>query len=167
VIVSRPLSRPGLERELIAVIKPPHQLSYLAQTRWSAALPQLAQYFIIETLQNQNAFQSVTPDTRYARNNYRLDVHIHAFQAEYAKDDTTPDVYLKMAFTLTNLASRVPIASFTEDVRVPAAENRISAMMAGFQTALEHISLSASARIYDILSQQVDGRGGTGGSTTR
>ena len=147
LIVSRPLVSPGLERELIALLKPDNQLSYYAQSRWTAPTAELVRYFLIDSLQNQNLFQSVTPDSRFLRNNYRLDVHVQDFQADYSGKAKSPQVQLRLAFTLTNLATRNAVASFVETLEEPVQENRLSQVVAAFQKGISRATESAIRKI--------------------
>lgn len=152
LIVPRPTASPGLDREFIAVYKDHNQLSYFAKVRWTTSVPELVRFFIIDSLQNQGLFQSITPDPRFAQHNYRLDIHIQEFQADYASDGAAPYVNLKLAFSLTELASRKPLATFEERMHLPVAENRLALVVEAFQTGMERITRKALSQITTALA---------------
>src|SRR5690606_4317242 len=155
LIVPRPSASPALDREFIALHKASNQLNYFARVRWTTTTPELVRFFIIDSVQNQNLFQSVTPDSRFAQDNYRLEVHIQDFQAEYVEDSETPLVSLKLAFILTDMTSRKPLVSFVEQVHKPITENRLSLVVEGFQSGMEEITGNA---IRQILLALVEAR---------
>src|SRR5690606_16902417 len=114
LVVPRPSASPALDREFIALHKASNQLNYFARVRWTTTTPELVRFFIIDSVQSQYLFQSVTPASRYAQYNYRLEVHIQDFQAEYVEDSETPLVNLNLAFILTDMTRRKPLVSFVE-----------------------------------------------------
>lgn len=153
LIVPRPSASPALDREFIALHKADNQLGYFARVRWTTTTPELVRFFIIDSVQNQDLFQSVTPDSRFAQSNYQLEVHIQDFQAEYSQDRTTPEVNLTLTFMLTDMASRQPLATFVERVRKPIAENRLSLVVEGFQSGMEQITGSVIHQIASALEE--------------
>jgi len=158
LVVARPSASPGLQQELIPLLRPNHQLGYYARARWAAPIPELLRFYLIDSVQNQDLVQSVTGDTRFAGHNYRLDVHIQDFQAEYEPDDEPPTVNLKLAFTLTDIARRQAVTSFVERIDVTAESNRLSAVVQAFQQATEQATGNAIRRIGSALAQQTEER---------
>jgi len=153
LVISRPSASPALEREFITLHKADNQFGYFARVRWTTSTPELVRFFIIDSLQNQGLFQSVTPDTRFDQNNYRLDIHIQEFQANYTRDSETPEVHLKLAFTFTDMAGQKPLATFVESLRLPIAENRLTLVVEGFQSGMEQITTQTIRQIMAALKE--------------
>ncbi len=157
LVVARPSASPGLQQELIPLLRPNHQLGYYARARWAAPIPELLRFYLIDSVQNQDLVQSVTGDTRFAADNYRLDVHIQDFQAEYEPENAAPTVTVKLAYTLTHIVRRQAVTSFVEHVTIAAESNRLSAVVGAFQRATEQATTNAITRIGAALARQPEG----------
>ena len=80
---------------------------------------------------------------------------IERLQAEYAKEDASPTVRLKLAFTLTDLAKRSAAATFVESVELPVEENRLSSVVNSFQEALNRVTRNAIAKIGAAVARPI------------
>jgi cholesterol transport system auxiliary component len=139
--VSQASASPGLNTERIAVIRDSRQLDYYLNAQWGAPLPQVAQAMVVETLQAQSLFRSVTTEQARVNANYWLELEVRDFQAEYA-GDKAPKVSVTLVGSLIRIKDRVLLRVMPVTVSVLAEENRLSAVIAAFESAAQQASLT-------------------------
>ena len=132
--VRRPQAAPGLDTDRIALRRSAQRLDYYAASRWPAPLPDLLQSLAIEALRASGKFRAVQPDTAAFAADEILQIEIRRCQAEYAGDGP-PVVRLQLLATLGHRSDRTVVTSVRAESTVPAAENRMQAVVAAFQSA--------------------------------
>src|SRR5688572_18980207 len=83
--IGRPDVSPGLDTNRIAVLKG-RQLDYYRAARWGGSTTEVVQTFLVESLEDQRLFRSVTAEQARVAGDYVLDVEVRDFQAEYTGD---------------------------------------------------------------------------------
>lgn len=142
IAVSQPTAAPGLDTERIAVLHEARRLDYYRESQWGAVLPQVAQSLVVGSLQNQQLFRSVTTEQSRVTVSYLLDLEVRDFQAEYASEDQAPTVRVTLVGSLIRIKDRKLIGVLPATVTVPAAANRLSAVIAAFEAAAQQAATS-------------------------
>lgn len=135
LLVLRPQAAPGLDTDRIALRRSAQRLDYYAASRWPAPLPDFLQSLAIEALRATGKYSSVQPDRAAFAADEVLQIEIRRFQAEYATEGA-PVVHVQLRATLGHRNDRSVQASVSAESSVPAAENRMQAVVAAFQSAV-------------------------------
>ena len=133
--VLRPRAAPGLDTDGIALTRSAQRLDYYAASRWPAPLPEFMQALAVEALRASGKFRSVQPDGAAFAAEQLLQLEIRRCQADYAGDGP-PVVHVQLLATLGRRADRSVLASVSAEGTAPAAENRMQAVVAAFQSAV-------------------------------
>jgi cholesterol transport system auxiliary component len=132
--VPRPQAAPGLDSDRIALRRSAQRLDYYAGSRWPAPLPEFVQSLAVEALRASGKFRTVQADSATFAADEVLQIEIQRWQAEYAGDGA-PVVHVQLLATLGHRSERLVVASVSADRSVAAAENRMQAVVAAFQSA--------------------------------
>jgi cholesterol transport system auxiliary component len=135
VLVLRPQAAPGLDTDRIALRRSAQRLDYYAASRWPAQLPDFLQSLAIDALRASGKYSSVQSDRASFAADQVLQIEIRRFQVEYAAEGT-PVVHVQLLATLGHRNDRSVVASVRGESSVPAAENRMQAVVAAFQSAV-------------------------------
>lgn len=135
LLVLRPQAAPGLDSEHIALRRSAQRLDYYAASRWPAPLPDFLQSLAIEALRASGKFRIVQPDRATFAAEQVLQIEIRRFQAEYA-GESAPVVHVQLLATLGRRNDPSVLATVNAESSVPAAENRMQAVVAAFQKAV-------------------------------
>jgi ABC-type uncharacterized transport system auxiliary subunit len=143
--IAPPRLAPGLGTARIAVLKG-RELNYYSGARWGSDLSQLTQHFLVRTLEGQGAFRSVAPTDMRIAGEYVLDVEVTHFQAEYTG---TAAAAAHVAYTgkLLRVADRSLVDTIATDITIPAATNRLSAVIAAFEQAAQRASAELGEKV--------------------
>jgi cholesterol transport system auxiliary component len=133
--VARPLARPGLDTERIAVLYPDRRLDYYAASRWSATAEVVVQSLLVESLRNSGRLHSVQSDLSAFGGEYLLQTELRDFQAEYADKTRAPLVRVTLVCTLGHIHGRQPLATYSASANATAAGNSMRAVVAAFEGA--------------------------------
>jgi len=133
--LSRPLAAPGLDTDRIALRRDGQRLDYYAASSWPVALPELLQTLAIDALRAQGRYRAVASEAAAFDADQVLQIEIRECQAEYAGDGL-PRVHVRLVATLARRSDRSLLSSVGADSSVVAAENRMQAVVAAFQSAV-------------------------------
>jgi cholesterol transport system auxiliary component len=138
--IGRPDMAPGLDTERIAVLKG-RQLDYYRAARWGGNAVEVVQTLLVDSLEDQRLFRSVTAEQARVAGDYVLDVEVRDFQAEYADENTAPNVHVTIVGRLIRLVDRQLVGTVSAESRSKAADNRLGAVVAAFETAAHEVAL--------------------------
>jgi cholesterol transport system auxiliary component len=150
--VSQATATPGLDTDRIAVLHEARRLDYYLDTQWGAALPQVVQAMVVGSLQNQKWFRSVTSEQARVNTNYWLELEVRDFQAEYASDDAAPIVRVTLVGSLIRIKDRKLLAVEPATITVTATENKLSAVVAAFESAAQQAALSLGRQTVSTIN---------------
>jgi cholesterol transport system auxiliary component len=135
-----PMAAPGLANERIALTRSDGRLDYFGASRWPAELPEVLQTLTIDALRARGRFASVQNAVIPSSAEYALQIEVRHFEAQYPGTElggsALPAVQVTLVCTLIRRADRTAVVSFTAETSVPAAANRMSAVMRAFDEAL-------------------------------
>jgi cholesterol transport system auxiliary component len=133
--VPRPLAAPGLDTNRIALTRGAQRLDYYAASSWPGPLPDFLQSLALDALRASGKFRAVQADAAAFAADRILQIEVRRCQAEYTGAGL-PVAHVQLVATLGQRSDRSLIASVSADSAVPAAENRMQAVIAAFQRAL-------------------------------
>jgi cholesterol transport system auxiliary component len=145
IAIGRPDVAPGLDTNRIAVLKG-RQLDYYRAARWGGSTTEVVQTFLVDSLEDQRLFRSVTAEQARVAADYVLDVEVRDFQAEYAGESGPPRVRVKMVGRLIRVIDRELAASVTAEAEAPASDNRMHAVAAAFEAAAHTVALELAQK---------------------
>jgi cholesterol transport system auxiliary component len=135
----------GLDSDRIAVLKG-RQLDYYRGVRWGTRAIELVQNLVVDSLENQKLFRSVTPEQARVAGDYVLELQVRDFQAEYGSRGDNPNIHVTLVGRLIRVIDRELVTTVQSQARVDAKDNRMSAVAAAFEAA-------AHRAILDLGSQ--------------
>jgi cholesterol transport system auxiliary component len=143
--IGRPDVSPGLDTNRIAVLKG-RQLDYYRAASWGGSTLEVVQTFLVDSLEDQRLFRSVTAEQARVAGDYVLDVEVRDFQAEYANEGSPPVVRVKMIGRLIRIVDRELVASLAAEAQNPASADRMHAVAAAFEKTAHQVALELAQK---------------------
>lgn len=137
--VARPVARPGLDTERIAVRYEDRRLDYYVASRWGAEAGVVVQDLLVESLRASGGLRSVHGAISTFASEYVLEAELRDFQAEYAREGEIPTVRVTLVCTLGRLKDRKALVTFTASAGVRADDNNQRAVVAAFESAYREV----------------------------
>jgi cholesterol transport system auxiliary component len=136
VTMLMPRVRTGLETDHIVALYPDHRLDYFAAARWSGPLDEVMQDLTLQAFRGR--IRNVHSDTSVFEPGYWLEVDVLDFQAEYATSagGSAPTAHVHLLARVGDASDRRVLGEFQFDVRVPAADNHLTAVVAAYDEAV-------------------------------
>lgn len=134
--VLRPLAAPALDTDRIALLRADRSLDYYAANRWPGRVPELLQGLVLDTLRAAGSYRAVQPESAPFAYQETLQVEVRDFQAEYAAGGA-PVVRVTLVCTLGQRGDNGVLATFTLSGSAAATDNRMHAIVAAFNQALD------------------------------
>lgn len=144
VVVSEPTTAPGLRSERIAVLHPDRHLEYYAGARWGGTAAEVMQSLLVGSMRNQQSFRSVTAASSGSAATHAVEIDLRDFQAEYAAGRDAPTVKVSLVANVLRVSDRKLIAVIPATASVPASENRVTQVVAAFESAARQVALGVS-----------------------
>lgn len=146
VAISRPDMAAGLDTDRIAVLKG-RELDYYRRVRWGSRALEVVQNLVVDSLENQKIFRSVTPEQARVAGDYVLDLQVRDFQAEYAPKSDIPTLHVTFVGRLIRVSDRQLVTTVQSEARLDAEDNRMSAVAAAFEAAAHRAILDLGAQV--------------------
>jgi cholesterol transport system auxiliary component len=133
--VVMPRVRTGLDTDRIAALYPDGKLDYFARARWTGPLDEVVQDLVLQSFRGR--FRNVGTDTSAFNAGYWLEIEVVDFQAEYdgSRPADGPTVHVQLLARVGNAGDRRMLGNFEADERQPAADNRLTAVVAAYDAA--------------------------------
>jgi len=135
LLVQRPEAGPGLASENIALLRSGQRFDFYAASLWAAPAPDLVESVVVDQLRQTGMFSAVFDDSSPYAPAYNLRCELRRFEADYTTGNKTPTVHVALDCAFGRHRDRALLASFTAAGSAPAAEDRLSAVIAGFEAA--------------------------------
>jgi cholesterol transport system auxiliary component len=162
--IGRPDMAPGLDTQRIAVLKG-RQLDYFRAARWGGSAVEVVQTLLVDSLQDQQLFRSVTSEQARVAGDYVLDIEVRDFQAEYASENAAPIVRVSIVGRLIRIVDRQLVATVSAQAQSQASENRLGPVVAAFESAGHEVALELARQTAAAVAADADklrtGRGTT------
>jgi cholesterol transport system auxiliary component len=155
--IARPDVIPGLDSRRIAVLKG-RLLDHYKGTEWGGSVTEVVQTLLVGSLDQQQLFRSVTSEQTRVSADYILDVEVRDFQSEYAEGDAggSPQVRVTFISRLIRIKDRELIATLVSTALKPAADNRMGAVAAAFESAAQQAALDLAGKAASAVATDVD-----------
>jgi cholesterol transport system auxiliary component len=145
VSIGRPDMAPGLDTERIAVLKG-RQLDYYRGARWGDNAIEVVQTLLVDSLEDQRLFRSVTAEQARVAGDYVLDIEVRDFQAEYAAENAAPSAHVTIVGRLIRVVDRELVATILAESHGKAQDNRLGAVIAAFEAAAHEVALDLARK---------------------
>lgn len=133
--VPRPAVQPGLDTDRIALIRAGNELDYYASSRWGGNLAQVLGAFALQSM--AGGFATVSGGGQGAGPaQHELLLTVRHFEAAY-DDGGAPEVRVSLECLLVATAPRRVLGNCDAEVREPAGENRMHAIVLAFERAAQ------------------------------
>jgi cholesterol transport system auxiliary component len=140
-----PSFAPGLDTERIAVLKG-RELDYYRAARWGGKASDLVQAFIVDSLEEQKLFRSVTTEQARVASDYVLDIAVRDFQSEYAGAGRSPTVHVTITGRLIRIVDRQLVGTFVGAATQATNDDRLSAVVAAFEAAAQKVAVDLAQK---------------------
>jgi cholesterol transport system auxiliary component len=146
--VQKPRVQTGLDTDLIAALYPDRRLDHFAGARWSGRLDEVVQDLALQAFRTRANLRNVHAGVSAFGGGYWLEIDVADFQAEYsanpAEGATAPTIHVHL-WGLVGGPDRRMLSRIDADVRQPATDNRLTAIVAAYNAAAN----AALAKIVD------------------
>jgi cholesterol transport system auxiliary component len=150
--------RTGLENDRIAILYPDRRLDYFAGARWSGPLSEVLQDLAVQEFHSRAHLRAVTGDASVFASGYWLEIAVTDFQAEYTSAATAPTVHVRLSAGIGSSNGTRILGQFVADVRQPATENRLTAIVDAFGRAADTALAEIAAHADDTLAKVSEAR---------
>lgn len=128
-----------LDNTRIAVRPTPGELQVYRNASWSQPPTALVADAVLHALEDSGKIAAVARQGSGIRANYKLELDIRRFEADYAGKDT-PDAVIEVSAKLLGTRDQNVVASRTFVQRQPAAGTEIPQVTAAFEQSLQAVS---------------------------
>jgi len=161
LLVQRPEAGPGLASENIALLRSGQRFDFYAASRWAAPAPDLVESVLVDQLRATGLFTAVFDDSSPYAPTYNLRCGMRRFEADYTAGSNTPTVQVALDCTLGRHRDRALLASFTAQGSAPASEDKLSAVVAGFEAATTSALAEMERQVTAALAAEASASGTT------
>jgi ABC-type uncharacterized transport system auxiliary subunit len=156
--VLKPKLRTGLETDRIAVLYPDRRLDYFADARWSGPLSEVLQDLVLQELHSHAHLRTVISDASVFSSAYWLEIEVTDFQAEYTSAAAAPTVRVHILARIGSSGDRRMVGQFDASAEQPAADNRLTAIVAAYAHAADAALAQIVAHVDDTLAKVSEAR---------
>lgn len=144
--LTRPTAAPGLDTPQIVLVQSDRRMSFYLASRWPAPAPNMLETLAVEKLRGSGSWQAVADSTSSFPTDYVIQVMMRRFEADYTGGAAAPDVHVVLDCIVGKRAGREVIASFLAEGTATASANKLSAVVAAFESATNTALDSMSAQ---------------------
>ena len=157
--LNRPTADAGLLSAQIMLVKSDRLMSFFLAARWPANPSSTVESLAVEKLRGSGLWQSVADSTSPFPSDYILLVNIRRFEADYTSGRVTPDIHVVLDCIVGRREGRDVIKSFLAEGTAPAAANKLSAVVAAFETATNTALDSLSTQTLEAVRTSLAHKG--------
>ena len=139
LLVDLPQAPAGIDTSRIALSKSPLSLDYYADAVWTDQVPALVETALLASFENTGAIIAIDREATGLRADFVLRTEIRHFEAEYAAAAGPPRVRVAIIARLVAMPQRTIIAQSRFEESVPAAADKVPAVVAAFNTATDAV----------------------------
>jgi cholesterol transport system auxiliary component len=132
---NRPTADPGLQSTQIVLVKSDRRMSFFLAARWPASPANVVEMLAVEKLRGSGLWQSVADSASPFPSDYIVLVNIRRFEADYTGGGVAPDIHVVLDCLVGRREGREVVKSFLAEGTAPAGANKLSAVVAAFETA--------------------------------
>jgi cholesterol transport system auxiliary component len=110
------------------------------------------QVLLVDALDDQHVFRSVTREQSRVASDYVLDVQLRDFQSEYTQGSAMPTIHVAAVVRVVRVPDRKLVVTVTAESKVQATEDRMSAVAAAFEKAGNAVAIDLLNQIAPVLA---------------
>ena len=161
LLVQRPEAGPGLASENIALLRSGQRFDFYAASRWAAPAPDLVESVLVDQLRATGLFAAVFDDSSPYAPTYNLRCGMRRFEADYTSGGNSPTVQVALDCTFGRHRDRALLASFTAQGSAAVSEDRLGAVVAGFEAATAAAVAEMERQVAEALASEKPAAGST------
>jgi len=135
---------PGLDTDRILVKGPGARMNYYAGARWPDHLPEVVTATVRLSLESSGRFSRVTSRSQIKGDEWLLELELREFFAVAITVDSPPQVHVQLVGHLNCGFGDTAISAIA---MVPAQENKLSKIVAAFQSATDNALISLGGQL--------------------
>lgn len=136
--VLQPVVQPGFDTDRILLTRAGQELDHFAASRWGDALPRVIATLAVQSLAGGGGFTHVVEAGRPAvASDYELLLTVRHFEAAYESASALPVIQVAFDCTVTAGTPRRVLGRCDAAASEPAAENRMTAIVAAMELATQ------------------------------
>lgn len=141
IVVPEPLASRALSSDRVAVMMGGDHLSYAAGARWSERAPLVVQDHVLRAFEDDGRIGAAVRPEDGVQTDFELRLDMIRFEAVYRDGEAAaPTAMVELRAKLVDRRSRDLLASRRFDAEATAGENRLGAIIAAFDGAMNQIS---------------------------
>jgi cholesterol transport system auxiliary component len=158
---NRPTADPGLQSTQITLVKSDRRMSFFLAARWPANPASVVEMLAVEKLRGSGLWESVADSTSPFPSDYIVLVNVRRFEADYTGGGAAPDIHVVLDCIVGRREGREVVKSFLAEGTEPAAANKLSAVVAAFETATNAALDSLSTQTLEAVRASLAGKAAT------
>ena len=135
---------PGLDTERILVKGPGARMNHYAGARWPDHLPEVVTATVRLSLESSGRFSRVSSRPKTKGDEWLLDLELREFFAVSDTTDSRPQIHVQL---VGHVNCGFSDAAISATATVPAQENRLSKIVAAFQSAMNNAMTSLGEQL--------------------
>lgn len=156
---NRPTADPGLQSTQIMLVKSDRRMSFFLGARWPASPANIVETFAVEKLRGSGLWQSVADSASPFPSDFIVLVNVRRFEADYTGGGVAPDIRVVLDCIVGRREGREVVKSFLAEGTATAAANKLSAVVAAFETATNAALDSVSTQTLEAVRGSLASKG--------
>lgn len=115
------------------------EAAYIANSRWVSPAKVLFEEAVAHAFQGSDGRARLVTRGESVKADYVLKLDVRRFETRYAYKDAAPQVLVEVRALLTDNKDRAVVGERVFSAEVPAAENRVSAIVAAYDQATDQV----------------------------
>lgn len=150
-LFGEPTAVGGLNTNRVARRPVPTELQYFAAARWTERLPLMVESVFVEAFEASGVETISTRESAGIPADYRIQIEIRAFEAEFYGGATRPDVHVRLMVKIVRLGPLEVVASKDFAARVEANGGQLPPVIDAFETAMRSVVEEAIVWVGETL----------------
>lgn len=151
LLIAEPSAARGLDTNRIARRPSATELQFFAGARWSQRLPRMVEGLFLEALEESGAKVTTTRAAAGIPADYRIQVEIRDFQAEYFDGGQVPDIRVRLNVRIIRLGPLQIVASKSFEATIPAPGAQMPGIIDSFNRASRDVVAQSTAWLNETL----------------
>lgn len=150
-LFGEPTAIGGLNTNRVARRPVPTELQYFAAARWTERLPLMVETLFVEAFEASGLETISTRESAGVPADYRLQIEIRAFEAEFYDGARVPDIHVRLIVRIVRLGPLEVVASQDFAARVRANSGQLPPVIDAFETAMHGVVEDALVWVGETL----------------
>lgn len=157
---TRPTAAPGLDSPQIVLVQSDRRMSFYLASRWPASAPSMIETLAVEKLRGSHIWKSVGDSSSGFPSDYVMQVTVRRFEADYTDGSPSPAIHVVLDCLVGKREGREVVGAFLAEGSSQATANKLSAVVAAFETAtntaLDSMTMQTADAVRAAMAQKSD-----------